>query len=83
MEKIEDLSFAARLENTIQEARDRQCTAAFLTIPMSKSSLIEPAGKLGFRYHHAEGDTAKLYLWLKSEEDKIPEFGTHSCECPS
>lgn len=81
---VESLSdgeeFEGQLENTLNDIRKNQYNAAFLSIPMDKSSLIEPAGRLGFRYHHAEGDLAKLYLWMADFENKIPAFGTHSCE---
>jgi hypothetical protein len=50
-----------------------------MSVPMHQSALIEPAGRLGFRYHHAEGEEARLYLWLADFENKIPAFGTHSC----
>lgn len=78
--KNEDVaSFEYRLNNTVQHLREKKICAAYLSIPISRSSLIEPAGRVGFRYHHAEDDIAKLFLWMEDSENKIPSFGTHTC----
>jgi ADP-ribose pyrophosphatase YjhB (NUDIX family) len=33
----------------------------------------------GFKYHHAEGDNAKLVLWLLDTPSKVPIFASHHC----
>lgn len=40
---------------------------------------IPYAGKLGFKYHHAEGDQATMALWLEPDhiESRIPRYATH------
>ena len=72
--------FETKLRKTIKHLCDEKHHAVYLSVPMSKSSLIEPAGRLGFRYHHAEDNMAKLYMWMANFENKIPAFATHSCE---
>jgi hypothetical protein len=76
-----DLSvFEQQLEATLQTLKSEQRNAVFLSVPMSQSALIAPAGRVGFRYHHAEKDMAKLYMWLADVENKVPDYGTHSGE---
>jgi hypothetical protein len=76
-----DLSvFEQQLEATLHSLRREKRNAVFLSVPMSQSALIAPAGRVGFRYHHAEKDMAKLYLWLADVENKVPDYGTHSGE---
>jgi Nudix hydrolase domain len=55
---------------------EKRC-AAWLRVPVMRSALIPQAAQLGFRYHHAEGDTAVLFLWLRPETCKIHPFATH------
>jgi len=42
-----------------------------------KSTLIPQAAKVGFRFHHAEGDIAVLFRWLRTDTCKIQPFATH------
>jgi 8-oxo-dGTP pyrophosphatase MutT (NUDIX family) len=56
---------------------EKRC-AAWLRVPIERSSLITEAAKLGFRFHHAENTSAMLYLWLRpNSECKIHPFATH------
>jgi ADP-ribose pyrophosphatase YjhB (NUDIX family) len=55
---------------------EKRC-AAWLQVRIEKSSLIAEAAKFGFRFHHAEGATAMLYMWLRPDECKIHPFATH------
>lgn len=73
-----ETNFQTRLEATVLTCRNLQKSALWLQVPMSRSRLIEHMSDVGFRYHHAEGDMANLYLWLKDGmECKIPSYGTH------
>ena len=31
----------------------------------------------GFKFHHAEGDNAKMVLWLRDGPSKVPIFASH------
>lgn len=45
---------------------------------MSRASLIEDMMDFGLAFHHAEGQTAVLNVWLHDSESKIPTFATHN-----
>lgn len=51
--------------------------AVWLCVPILQSQCIGPASSLGFRFHHAEGDTATLSLWLAEGPSRLPAFATH------
>lgn len=45
---------------------------------MSRASLVEDMARVGLWFHHAEGETAVLNLWLKKDgPSKIPLLATH------
>ena len=53
--------------------------AVWIQCPMAASPCIAEAATLGFTFHHAEGDTAMLSLWLSAKtENKIPPYATHT-----
>ena len=31
----------------------------------------------GFKFHHAEGDSSSMLLWLASSDNRVPPFATH------
>lgn len=70
-------SFRNRLEATCEVLREMNKCSVWVEIPMSRASLIEEMSSLGFEYHHAQGSTAKLNLWLLDSESKVPEYATH------
>lgn len=47
-------------------------------MPMSRASLIEDMSEFGLRFHHAEGSSAVLNLWLLETDSKVPTFSTHN-----
>lgn len=50
----------------------------WLQIPMSMGQVIPIAADYGFEYHHAEGDTAVLCMWLRTDiPSKLPPYATH------
>lgn len=55
---------------------EKRC-AAWLRVPIEKSAVIAEAAKFGFRFHHAEGTTAMLYIWLRLGPCKIHPFASH------
>jgi ADP-ribose pyrophosphatase YjhB (NUDIX family) len=74
---IED--FQNRLLNTIEICKQLNKKSLWIQVPMSKARYIEACTDIpGLEFHHAEGDTAHLALWLKQDiENKIPEYATH------
>lgn len=71
-------TFRSRLEGTCEVLRELEKSSVWVEVPMARASLIEEMSSLGFEYHHAQGSTAKLNLWLRNDtESKVPEFATH------
>ena len=70
-------NFRSRLEATVASCREQQKSSIWIEVPMSCAALIEDMVDCGLRFHHAEGETASLSLWLKDTECKIPEYATH------
>ena len=31
----------------------------------------------GFKFHHAEGDSSSMLLWLPENENRVPPYATH------
>lgn len=71
-------NFRDRLSATIDSCRSQNKTSLWIVVHMKRASLIEDLQDFGFTFHHAQGDTASLNLWLDSTmNNKIPEFATH------
>lgn len=70
-------TFRGRLEDTVEAVKEQGKSSVWVTVPMSRASLIEDMGSLGFTFHHAQGDVANLNLWLREDSNKVPEFATH------
>jgi len=71
-------TFRSRLQGTCEVLRELGKSSVWVQVPMSRASLIEEMSSLGFEYHHAQGNTAKLNLWLREDtESMVPEFATH------
>jgi len=52
--------------------------SAMLQVPIEHASLASVAAEHGFTFHHAEGATATLKLWLQDQmEDKVPPWASH------
>ena len=69
-------TFKAKLEDTVLALKELKKTSVWVEIPMSRASLIEEMVDVGFQFHHAQGKTAKLNLWLPHTESKVPEYAT-------
>ncbi|KAL7515928.1 hypothetical protein ACHAWX_000996 [Stephanocyclus meneghinianus] len=71
-------TFRSKLEATLATAQRLHKTAIWITVPITRASLMEHAHKCGFTFHHAEGNMATLSKWLlENEENRIPAFATH------
>jgi len=74
---FEKENFKKRLETTIAACKQLNLSSLWITVPMSRGSLLEDMMDLGLQFHHAEGDTCNLVVWLEQGESKIPTFATH------
>ena len=73
-------TIAAALDELSRGAEQQQRpNSVWLRVPMAQSALIAQVAPLGFRYHHAEGETAHLVLWFAAGggPSAIPEYATH------
>ena len=70
-------TFKTKLENTIASCRELDVSSIWVQVPMSRGALLEDMTESGLQFHHAEGDTANLLLWLGKGESKVPTFATH------
>ena len=74
---FEKSTFKQKLEETVSALRVMEKSSVWVQVPMSRGSLLEDMVDLGFEFHNAQGNTAKLNLWLpKDRESKVPEFAT-------
>jgi len=71
--------FETRLKATIKTLLHLQKSSLWISVPMSQSRYIESMTSIpALQFHHAQGNTAHLSLWLKENvENKIPEYATH------
>lgn len=71
--------FLDRLIATVLTLRHRDInkSSVWIEVHISRSHLVPLLAQLGFQYHHAQGDTCVLNLWLPSTESLVPEFATH------
>lgn len=67
------------MEATVMACRELGKSSLWVEVPMCRASLIECMSEFGLKFHHAEGDSAVLNVWLReSTESKIPSFATHN-----
>ena len=69
-------AFEAQLANSLAAWSDKGYKAVWLEIPIKKASLVPPAIRAGFSYHHAEESYVTLTLRLV-EETYIPPHASH------
>ena len=65
-------NFECAMTSTVDSWRAAGLKSGWLQLSIpQQASYIEVAAKHGFRFHHAEGDTCMLKLWLHPGEDKV------------
>ncbi len=69
-------AFEEQLANSLAAWSDKGYKAVWLEIPIDKASLVPPAIRAGFSYHHAEESYVTLTLRLV-EETYIPPHASH------
>ncbi|KAM5307118.1 nucleoside diphosphate-linked moiety X motif 6 [Glossophaga mutica] len=74
---LDAAAFQRALQASVQQWRSEGRVAVWLHVPILRSALIAPAAALGFRFHHAEADSATLTLWLGQGPSRLPGYATH------
>ena len=69
--------FESALAALVHESRQAGKSSIWLTLSMAQGELMTAASKLGFIFHHAEGHTAVLTIWLPNSPCPVPPFATH------
>ncbi|XP_036914475.1 nucleoside diphosphate-linked moiety X motif 6 [Sturnira hondurensis] len=74
---LDAAAFQRALQASVLQWRSAGRVAVWLHVPILQSVLIAPAAALGFRFHHAEADSATLTLWLGQGPSRLPGYATH------
>jgi ADP-ribose pyrophosphatase YjhB (NUDIX family) len=70
--------FAGQLSRVMGEISDAGRRGVWMPVPIGQSAVIPLAAKHGFKYHHAEGETAMLLNWLPTDQPSpVPDFASH------
>ncbi|XP_054419407.1 nucleoside diphosphate-linked moiety X motif 6 [Pteronotus mesoamericanus] len=77
LDRLDAATFQRALQAAVQQWRSDGRVAVWLHVPILQSPLIAPAAALGFRFHHAEADSATLTLWLGQGPSRLPGYATH------
>ncbi|CAM8900758.1 unnamed protein product [Rhodiola kirilowii] len=76
-EDIEPAVFASLLKTAMDRFNQQEKNGIWLKLDLKVSSLVDPAVKQGFRYHHAEPDYLMLICWLPSRPCTLPANASH------
>ncbi|XP_066089784.1 nucleoside diphosphate-linked moiety X motif 6 isoform X2 [Saccopteryx bilineata] len=76
-DRLDVVAFQRGLQAAVQQWRSEGRVAVWLHVPILQSRVIAPAAALGFRFHHAESDSATLTLWLAKGPSRLPGYATH------
>jgi hypothetical protein len=78
-EGTEPAAWGLDLASSLAVWRKDGTVAVWVQCPIAAAGCITEASEHGFTFHHAEGQTAMLSLWLsENPENKIPPFATHT-----
>ncbi len=72
--------FGAQLDGVMASVREAGRKGVWMRVPIEQACAIPAAARLGFKYHHAEGDAAMLLNWLPTDASAkcpVPDFATH------
>jgi ADP-ribose pyrophosphatase YjhB (NUDIX family) len=69
-------AFREQLDRFIRDARRRRTKVVWLSLDSGRAALIPVAVEVGFRFHHAAGDSVEMTLRLV-EGAYIPPYATH------
>ncbi|PHT49057.1 Nudix hydrolase 6 [Capsicum baccatum] len=76
-EPLEPSVFASLLRASLSHWRQQGKRGVWIKLPIELVTLIEPAVKEGFYYHHAEPKYVMLVSWLPGTANTIPANATH------
>ncbi|XP_013401034.1 nucleoside diphosphate-linked moiety X motif 6 [Lingula anatina] len=73
-----EYDFQNILEDALLEWKSLGKRAVWLKVPIQQGRFIPVAARKGFTFHHAEGDSAMLTLWMdNTTESRLPRYATH------
>ncbi|KAM9378295.1 nucleoside diphosphate-linked moiety X motif 6 [Phaethornis superciliosus] len=75
--RLETTVFGRWLRGAVRRWRREGRTAAWIHLPILRSSLAAAAASQGFAFHHAEQGSSTLTLWLGEGPSKLPGYATH------
>lgn len=71
-------TFKSEFAGVMADIRANHRRGVFMRVPIERSAVISTAAEHGFKFHHAEGDSAMLLNWLPEQEPSpVPDFATH------
>ncbi|KAL5540256.1 hypothetical protein UlMin_044496 [Ulmus minor] len=76
-EPMEPEVFAASLKASMAQWRLKEKKGVWIKLPIQFASLVEPAVKEGFWYHHAEPDYLMLVYWIPETAHTLPANASH------
>ncbi|CAN4105976.1 unnamed protein product [Withania somnifera] len=76
-EPLEPSVFASLLRASLSHWRQQGKRGVWVKLPIELVTLVEPAVKEGFYYHHAEPKYLMLVSWLPGTANTIPANATH------
>ncbi|KAM8764585.1 nucleoside diphosphate-linked moiety X motif 6 [Rhynchonycteris naso] len=76
-DRLDAAAFQRGLQAAVEQWRSEGRIAVWLHVPILQSRRIAAAAALGFRFHHAEADSATLTLWLAEGPSRLPGYATH------
>ncbi|KAM3345189.1 nudix hydrolase 2 isoform X1 [Capsicum galapagoense] len=76
-EPLEPSVFASLLRASLSHWRQQGKRGVWIKLPIELVTLVEPAVKEGFYYHHAEPKYLMLVSWLPGTANTIPANATH------
>ncbi|XP_060212714.1 nudix hydrolase 2-like [Lycium barbarum] len=76
-EPLDPSVFASLLRASLSHWRQQGKKGVWIKLPIELVTLIEPAVKEGFYYHHAEPKYLMLVSWLPGTANTIPANATH------
>lgn len=76
-EPLEPSVFASLLRASLSHWRQQGKRGVWIKLPIELVTLVEPAVKEGFYYHHAEPKYLMLVSWLPGTGNTIPANATH------
>ncbi|CAH1450138.1 unnamed protein product [Lactuca virosa] len=76
-EDMDENVFATLLQTSISQWRQKGKKGVWLKLSLEFASLVKPAVKQGFWYHHAEPTYLMLVYWIPETNHTLPSNASH------